>query len=170
MGWHMMLSLYFAALNRARGGEWGKPYTSRGITSALCGVGAGLYAMSWQVGCIVTIGMWFWCVFGWGDYFDFSQLRNNEISIIDKVVYVIFSPSQYADMLAMALRGMFIYPMFAALAVYGYTGAWVYGFVGLLQGIIYWVSYRLFYGRDYVAFAELITGAVLGAALQLSLH
>ena len=34
----VVLVLAFALLNRLRGWEWGKPYTSKGITSAVSGL------------------------------------------------------------------------------------------------------------------------------------
>jgi hypothetical protein len=161
----MMLPLTFAALNRARGADWGKPYTSKGVTSVLCGVIAGVSVLSWQVGVIVALGVWFWAIWGWGDYFDFSDKRNDEIYILDWFLSRFIQPSPLADGVAMSLRGLFIAPMFIALAFVGYHFAPFYGLVGALQGIIYYTSWKLLKKYDYTAFAELLTGFVFGLAL-----
>lgn len=160
------LSLLFAAFNRARGDDWGKPYTGRGVMAALFGLAAWLHTPDLGVFLIVTVGMLLWALFGWGEYFDFSKKVNHEIRWIDALVGMFIRPGQYNDMVCMCIRGMFVYPMFAALALYGYTDAWVYGFVGALQGIVYWVCWRLLYCFAYTDMAELLMGALLGLAVQ----
>jgi hypothetical protein len=162
----MMIPLTFAALNRARGSDWGKPFTSKGVTSVLCGVIAGGYSLNPLVGIIVALGMYFWAVFGWGDYFDFSGKKNDEIAPIDWLISRLMRPSPLADCVSMSIRGLFIAPMFIALAFVGYPFAPFYGLVGALQGIIYYTSWKLLKKYDYTDFAELLTGFVFGLALH----
>src|SRR4029453_5330594 len=89
------LALVFAVLNRLRGWEWGKPYTSKGMTSAVSGAVAG--GCAFWLGCgpvvarvvavIVFLGIWIWAIPGHGRYFASfhgrDTTREREVTLID---------------------------------------------------------------------------------------
>src|SRR5262245_16141796 len=99
--------LAFAALNRLRGWDWGKPYTSKGITSAVSGaVAAGCafwlgdaLLVSGLIGVVVFLGVWIWAIPPWGRYFSSLHGRDTrkeeEIRFIDRIGIAVFPHGDY---------------------------------------------------------------------------
>lgn len=177
---------FFALLNRLRG--WGPtdgmtypPRWRRWLavisSKYACAVYAGgfVYSLTGDpiLGGIMALGFAFWAVWGWGDYWDFSDRPNDEVGLIDWIVQQFLPAGEKADFLAMSLRGLFILPLFTMLAIYtGSLVAFFLGFAGLLQGPVYWIHWRWMlkkYGHPNKGkgLAELAFGAVMGAAIGM---
>lgn len=179
--------LAFAVFNYLRG--WGptdlfdKPPLWRKIAAHVTskvgtGIMAGFFVFLWKwlgvgdplpasshVALIVALGWYVWALRGWGDYWDFLELKNKEIGFIDSFVGRIFKPGEKNDLLSMALRGMFFYPAFVALA--WYLSSWwplLIGLGTLMQGPIYWLQNHYLAGRYNVhKYGNDLSESLLGA-------
>lgn len=170
----MIIAILFAALiNRLRGWESGyERFHGKYPCAVYMGLFFGLMAWDPYIGLIVAIGWALWAVKGWGDYFDFSDRRNDEVSWIDTIVLKRAPSGPINDLISMSLRGLFILPLFIALSVY-FTSPFpsLLGLVACLQGPFYYIGHLLWpdmSGRKTV-FAELATGALHGMLLCISL-
>ena len=181
----VLLALAFAALNRLRGWEWGKPYTSKGMTSAVSGAVAGGCAF-WMgygsvvagvIAMIVFLGLWIWAIPGHGRYFASFHGRDTrkeeEIRFIDRLGIAVFPHGDYwsnrkRGTLEMALRGLFLFPCFLVLSVAAWKWSFVIALGGLLQGPVYFSS-GVLPETWRVPLAEFAWGGVMGATVWLSL-
>jgi len=186
----------FAAINRLRGFSFEKPkdkkeelynkLTSKGVMSVVAG-GLGWAATSDPiVGVIVALGFLAWAVKGWGSYFmafhgdpkSHHSNEGHEIEWIDNLVDKWLGVPKTTEetlkwgTVAMSLRGLFILPMFIALAWYlANPLILLLGVVvGLLQGPVYRSGRRVYLeGKiDVMEVIEPRMGALIGAALALS--
>lgn len=136
------------------------------------GLLTGLYAWDAYIGAIVAIGWALWAFKGWGDYFDFSDRRNDEVRFVDELIGRHVNPSPLNDMLSMSLRGLFILPLFIALSVYlSSLLPLLLGLAASLQGAFYYIGHMLWpdmSGRKTV-FGELATGALHGILISLAI-
>lgn len=159
------------ALNRLRGWEsgiekWHGKYPCALLMGAVWG---GCY---WDaaIGLIVMAGYALWAAFGWGDYMDFSSNPNHEVSQIDQMFDRFAQP--WRDGFSMAVRGLFIWPMFAAVGIYLQTILpLLIGLAMVLQGLFYWAGHRLWpdvSGRA-TRFSEWMCGAWMGVLLWLAM-
>ena len=158
--------LYFGLMNYLRG--WGptdhyaKPPLWRKLAAHLTSkVGTGIFAgffvffslwlgadrdglASLCIASIVALGWWLWALRGWGDYWDFSSRKNQEVRFLDALVLRFLPPGELNDLLSMSLRGfIFGYPLFLALAwALGSLTPLCWGLGLLLQGPVYWLQNR----------------------------
>ena len=181
----LVMVLAFAALNRLRGWDWGKLYTSKGITSAVSGLVAGgvvfwlgyAPAVASVIGVIVFLGLWIWSAPGWGRYFSSLHGRDTryekEIEPIDRIGIAAFPDGDYwsnrkRGTLEMALRGLFLFPCFLVLSVAAWKWSFLIALGGLLQGPAYFSSGML-PEQWRVPFSEALWGGVIGLMVWLSL-
>jgi hypothetical protein len=181
----VIMVLALAALNRLRGWDWGKPYTSKGVTSALSGAVAGGIAfwlgyapvVSGLIGLIVFLGLWIWSIPGWGRYFSsfggHDTRREQEITWIDRIGVAVFSDGDYwsnrkRGTLEMALRGLFLCPLFVVLSVMAWKWSFLLTLGSLLQGPVYFFA-GVMPEKWRVPCAEALCGAVMGFMVWLSL-
>lgn len=176
----MTLALFIltsAALNGARGR--GVVPGGRILFAILMGVCAGSYSWNIPAGIVVASGMFLWALPGWGKYFSAFTGRDNpkeqEISWIDWIGYRIFLSDGYEKTnlmrgtLCMSLRGLYLYPMFIALAPFTSWLSLIVGLGCLLQGPAYGLM-RYLESEEYaVLYAELLMGAVIGCLLSVVL-
>lgn len=133
------------------------------------------------IGLIVGAGYALWAAPGWGDYWDFTGQKNDEVGFIDSLLREIES-ALWLDVFSMVLRGLLGYPLFVALAFYfgSYLPVWVgLGMAG--QALVYYLlRYRL--GKvismnaahdgtliDAPMVAEWAMGLLIGALIVVSL-
>lgn len=164
-------SIVCALINRLRGWETGyEKWHGKYPCAVYMGLLWGLLSMDAVIGLIVAIGWALWAFKGWGDYFDFSDRRNDEVDWIDAVVLKRVPSGPMNDMVSMSLRGLFILPLFVALSVYLLTPLpSLLGLVAILQGPFYYIGHLLWpdmSGRKTV-FGELLTGALHGMLLSI---
>jgi hypothetical protein len=180
-----ILVVAYALLNRARGNGLfemtASTLASRAVALSLM-AGTSAYACSCTdsesvaIYAIVISGMIFWCVWGWGKYCSAYHGRDNskeqEIWWIDRLGYLFWPPSistatnRVRGTFCMALRGMYLYPMFIAFsAMQGSTWPLLVGMGCLLQGPVYGLM-RYVPERYAAMSAEMLWGACI-AVLQL---
>ncbi len=170
-------------LNRLRGSEFLKPYTSKGVISVLIGVISGLftyYTDSVPVlqacisSVIVIAGVWIWASPGWGKYFSaydgLDKSGEKEIGWIDyvgdKLVHgTTSSKNRIRGTLQMSLRGLYLYPMFMGLSYYN-IWALLVGLAVLLQGPVY-AAMRVVPNTWAVPIAEFTYFVIIGAAYAI---
>jgi hypothetical protein len=173
----LLLTLPLGAfLNRLRGDDWGKPYTSKGAIAGLWGVlwsgvalSMGHPPLSALYAAVATCaGFWLWAGPGWGAYLSASihgkdMRHEREVRWIDELIFRIHNPYLWG-IAGMALRGLYMAPAFLALT---YLSPWALACIPLtlLQGPLYWIGGRLWEAGGVRA-PELLTGA-LWAALTL---
>lgn len=167
----MILAIIFALINRLRGWESGyQQFHSKYLCAVYLGVITGVYAWDWVIGVIVAMGWALWAARGWGDYFDFSSNKNDEIAQIDALLAPHVPSGALNDALSMSIRGLFILPLFIALSVYLLSPSpLLLGLGACLQGSFYYIGHRLWSdmsGRKTV-FGELATGALHGILISL---
>jgi hypothetical protein len=171
----LVMILAFAALNRLRGSD--VPFTSKGITSAVSGLTAGACAfwlgygpvVAGLIGVVVFLGIFIWSIPGWGRFFSSFHGRDTrkeeEIRFIDRIGIAVFPHGDYwsnrkRGTLEMALRGLFLCPLFLVLGVVTWAG--------LLQGPVYFSS-GILPEPWRVAFSEALWGGAMGLMVWLSL-
>ncbi len=174
----LAVALAFAVINALRGKGW-LGINGHIAAPILWAITAGLgdaalrdkLAEALVVGGVTGVGMFFWCVWGWGLYFaSFSWRWNSgetEIRWIDWVsLHLIPMRTDEMDVtngirgtIAMALRGLYITPFFFML---GHVGLGIA--VGLLQGIVY-ASARWVSPTKPTEYAEPLYGLVIGSAV-----
>lgn len=133
-----------------------------------------LYATSTQM-LIIWVGLLIWSIPGWGKYYSAFTGKDDsdeiEIWWIDDLGYLLAPGDDEKSIrkrgaLCMGLRGLYMYPMFVALAWYN-PWAFVYGAGCLLQGIPYWLN-RFVYPSNTI-FPEALWGALIGIMIIYSL-
>lgn len=151
----LSLILAFALLNCFRGRGWVRG--DRILACAGMGLAAGLYAASVAAGLLVALGTYYWALESWGRGF---------VAITGESLR-----ERLRAMWWMSLRGLHIGPLFISLAAFfAEPSAMLLGLIGLLQGPCYFVMrYTPNWQSWAVARAELLFGAVIGAALALCL-
>lgn len=130
----------------------------------------GLLTWDWVIGLITGVGYQVYVISGWGDYWDFSEKRNDEVAMIDWL-FRDTEPGVWVDLASMSLRGMFAIFLFIGLAVY-YSNPWpvAFGLLMLLQGPIYFLA-SLFGDDVKVEIAEPLVGTIcIGGAIAMSLY
>lgn len=165
-----------AAANRARGskvfGLTDSTAEARAVFSvtvalASLAIGAGLWQML-----IIFAGLFAWSVPGWGKYFSAIHGRDNpqekEIGWIDDIGYntvfgVDHESNRRRGAICMGLRGVYMLPMFLALAWFN-PWALLIAPLCLLQGIPYYLAG--YYQREPVMAAELAWGACIGLMIM----
>lgn len=176
---------FSAILNRLRGLDL-VPLSRLGY-AVLIGLAAHVFYLlrhptqldsSLQVLAAVAAGMFLWSLPGWGKYFSAfhgrDDLAEKEVGWIDRLGYAVYPPSvsmarnRRRGTLCMALRGLYLYPMFVALAVVVDPLAALIGLGSLLQGFAYGIM-RNVPERYAVTGAELTFGAIMGAMLVIVL-
>jgi len=182
----LLVIIASALLNRLRGWgvkkdmvypawqAWLDRFGSKGYVAAYMGLLFGLYALDPIVGGVVALGYAIWAIFGWGDYWDYTDQPNDEVWIIDTIVARYFKPGAMADFASMSLRGLLGYPLFVLLAVYlGSMWPLLIGLGMAAQGAIYHVFFKqlgrvIDWEKAFIT-AELVTGAWIGALIVVSL-
>ena len=95
---------------------------------------------------IVFLGIWIWAIPGWGRYFASLHGRDTrkeeEIRFIDRIGIAVFPDGDYwsnrkRGTLEMALRGLFLCPLFVVLSVMAWKWSFLLTFGSLLQGPVY---------------------------------
>lgn len=175
----MILPLIFALLNRLRGSDWGKPFTSDGVIAAVQGITIGGLALwhgyGWQhsgvLGLIVWAGMWIWAAPAWGAGFAAIHGRWRANGKLSRFVEGIVQGASNRGVLYMSLRGLLgLVPLACGLAVCGhYLAAGLLAGVGAAQGAVYWAGgiHQRFTGKDTgVPISEILMGGLIGAAFM----
>jgi hypothetical protein len=181
----LVMILVFGVLNRLRGWEWGKPYTSKGMTSAVSGAVAGGCAfwlgygpvVSGLIAMVVFLGVWIWSIRGWGRFFSsfggHDTRHEQESAWIDRMGIAVFPEGDYwsnrkRGTLEMALRGLYLVPLFLVLSVCAWKWSVLLGLGGLLQGPVYFAT-GIVPETWRVPLAEAAWGGVMGFMVWLSL-
>lgn len=183
----LLVIICSALINRLRGWSLKKNVSypawqvllSRFSGKAICTVYLGmlfwLFTFDPIIGGIVTLGYMVWAVFGWGDYWDYSDDPNDEVWLIDVIVARYFKSGAMADFVSMSLRGVLGYPLFVMLAVYlGSLWPLLFGLGMAAQGAIYHVFFKLLgriihWEKAFIT-AELVMGGWIGALIIASLR
>jgi hypothetical protein len=149
-----VLALAFALLNCFRGRGWVPG--DRIIACLGMGVCAGLYAGQWHIGITVALGTYLWALPAWGKHF---------VAITGAT-----ARERLRGLLGMSLRGLYLYPLFVALAWLTTPWALPIGLGCLLQGPCYFAMRHTPDWQEWaVARAELLFGAVIGGMVSLCL-
>lgn len=175
----LLLIPLFAALNRLRGSDWGKPWTSDGVIAAAEGIAIGgltlWHGFGWQhsgaLGLIVWAGMWIWAAPGWGAGFAAIHGRWRANGRLSRTVERFSADATTRGILYMSARGFLGFlPLAGGLAVCGhYLAAGLLAAVGLAQGVVYNIGgiHQRFTGKDTgVPIAEVLMGGLIGAAFM----
>lgn len=123
----------------------------------------------WLESLLVAAGVYLWLVPGLGKYFGLIHGRyshdEREILWIDRLgEWLVPHNIRLRCLVQMSLRGLYLVPLFVALALAGYPGAWWIMPLSLLQGPVYWLFRRQ--GENAVGYAELGMGLLVGAMLE----
>ncbi len=177
----IVLILSIAAMNFVRGrGIIPKPFTSllSGLATGLAAYLAGqTLQISAMIAACVFLGIYLWCLFGWGKYFSAFHGRDDvnekEIGFIDWIGYKVYPPESGRNMargvLCMAIRGCFIAPMFIGLAFILQSPYPLLGIIiGPLQGL-YYGAMRFVPEKHAVMISEILYGLMLGAGIAFVL-
>jgi hypothetical protein len=180
-----ILALIIGLANHARGR--GTLLGGRVACAAYGGIGIGLCAFligfeplrAIATSLSTSLGLYNWLCWGWGLYFaafhGVWKLDEEDISWIDNICLWLVPFVQeerhwtnYArGMLGMALRGLYLLPMFFLIdPLHGLTSlhVWWLGLFGPVQGLIYAVN-RIggIWKREGTALPELLMGMTIGA-------
>lgn len=154
--------------------EWLAIMGSKYACAATFGILVWVYSFDPGVGLIAGLGYALWAGPGWGDYWDYSEAANDEVSIIDAIVGIYAKPGAWADFFAMSLRGLIGYPLFMVLAAYlGSIWPLLIGLGMAAQGVIYHVGFQ--WGKRFIEWTwafvitELLMGAWIGALVAAAL-
>lgn len=169
---HIVFLIICAILNRARGSKLFGYTQSTTVSRIASSLGIGLVSLMvganiWQV-MIIAIGLFIWSLRGWGKYFDaFDGVDNpeeTEIKWIDDIGYSLVigvgeESVRKRGLICMCLRGVYMYPMFIALAWFN-PWALLIGTGCLMQGIPYYLAKYL--PSEPVKWAEMAWGLFMG--------
>lgn len=178
----ILASFFFAALNRLRGSDFGKPYTSDGVIAAVEAFSIGGYTLwrgeAWQDAALLSAalfgGLWLWAAPGWGAGFAAIHGRwaaNGRLSLcVEKLV----SDPYWRGIVYMSCRGFLGFlPLALCLAALGHIwAATLLVTVGAAMGPVYWIGgiHQRATGKDTgVPASEFLIGALIGGALWMTL-
>lgn len=179
----LLLTATYAILNRLRGSDFGKPYTSKGVTSFICGLATGGYALCmsygvWPsiiIGCFAFLGILLWAIPGWGQGFDAitGQDHHTEHDWFPMDWFDGVENNYLRGTLQMSMRGLAIVPLFVALSFAAWKYSFILGLSGLLQGPVYYLAgipQRMTGKNIGVPIAETLWGATMGFFVWLALR
>lgn len=179
-----LLALLFGLANHSRGR--GMLPGGRVACAVACGIATGCVASlvgfplrhAATVAVVITLGTYNWLLWGWGLYFAAFTWRwtegEKEVGWIDTVCLKLV-PFRTADVhwtnglrgvIGMALRGIYLIPMFLLLIPFCpimWKSIWWLGLLGSVQGVIY-AANRIsnLYARAGTAYPELVVGMFVG--------
>lgn len=167
----------FAILHRIRGaqGNLFDKIPSRIIVL----IGIFLTALSYsdyKISSVITVGYFFYILFGWGSYFihpddfklqPFIVSRQREISWIDWLISKLPPYMLLQNFFGMVLRGFFTAPLFTALYFLGFHEALLAAFsfpffMAFSYLIPPYISFITRWNFDYTSYCEGLTGASFG--------
>lgn len=144
----------FALLNCLRGRGWVRG--DRWLACLGFGIVSWLYSDALHLGIVVAAGTYLWALPSWGEHF--TAITGETLN------------ARLRGTLGMSLRGLYLYPLFAALALLTTPWALLFGLGCLLQGPCYFVTRHTPNWQEWaVARAELLFGAVMGGLLAACL-
>lgn len=132
-----------------------------------------------------TLGFYNWLVWGWGLYFAAFTWQwhsdETEVSWIDHVVLFLVPwktdsvhwTNGLRGALGMALRGLYLIPMFLLIDpihLFTLNHVWWLGLLGPIQGVLYAANHLKIFEGNGTAYPELAMGMFIGALSGMALY
>lgn len=169
-----------ALLNRARGDDWGKPFTGKYlialyvglIFSVLCWIILPVtFIKSLYILAITAIGFMLWAVPGWGKYFCAFHGKDTREEHEEEWIDYLTDPidNHYLrGTVAMSLRGLYLWPLFIGLSFVLSPYCALLGVGMILQGPLYHISkYMTDWEPRMAELSEYMTGLLIGVLFSI---